>query len=377
MDNNEEINQRFFHSLTESILHTFYPKRCPVCDTVMTVTISTRPCAIRCQACHYQGSRTAYTPLHRMKLPFYCWGWLFYESIARHPKVVTAIEISRRLAIPYKSAYLLKKRFQLFCSQQSSKMQTLIYDELTDKFSDFNLPAKRSIDLTDIIADKCPVNIDSMAVFSASQRANKGRKRHRHGGCTASIYLSDNVRNGKQIGSLYQSITWRNGAVVLKSVPNQQAITLNPILDRYIPPTATVFSDEGYKFFYRRNHRTVNHSLKSDDRRYRWSANRWSCNGIHIQAVEGIHSSFKHWCRSYRYFKPCYSQLYADEYSFIRNISYFGLDKVADLVCVGDKKSLPISQSLTAQSTQTKEFNKSKDKPQQEAAIRRSKPSTA
>lgn len=65
-------------------------------------------------------------------------------------------------------------------------------------------------------------------LFSASQRANKGRRRHKHDGSTASIYMSEKL-GGKQIGTLVQTIATSDGAIILDSVPDQKMNTLGPL----------------------------------------------------------------------------------------------------------------------------------------------------
>jgi hypothetical protein len=263
-----------------------------------------------------------------MRLPMWQFGWLLYESYHRSPVVVTSTEISKRLGITYKSALNLKRRFQLYCAHQSHRIQQLFTEELKKQFNNFDLPHKRDTDITELIKDKTPVNIDSMALFSASQRANKGRARYRATGLTASIYLSDKIDNGRQVGSLFQSITFKQGPCILKSVPTQQATHIRPILDDYIPHRTVVFSDEGYRWIVNPNHRSVCHSAHSKDKRYKWSRNRWSKNGIHNNVAEGIQGSFKTAMRTYRYFKPEYSDLYATEWTTMKNIKYFGLDRL-------------------------------------------------
>ena len=175
-----------------------------------------------------------------------------------------------------------------------------------------------------------PVNIDTMAMFSASQRANKGRSRRKHTGLTASIYMSDKL-GGKQIGSLFQCIARKKGWVIFKSIGTNQAKELRPILNKYIPERTVVFSDEGYKWYSNPNHRMVNHSAKSKYKKYRFARNRWSKNGIHSQAGESIQGSFKTAMRNYRYFKPANSQLYANEWTFMKNIKYFGIDALVEI----------------------------------------------
>jgi hypothetical protein len=169
-----------------------------------------------------------------------------------------------------------------------------------------------------------PVHIDTMALFSASQRANKGRKRHKSRGLTASIYLSDNIDNGRQIGSLIQTISIKQGPVILRSVPTNRAEHLRPILEKTIPARTPVFSDEQYTWYYNPNHRMINHSAKSKDGRYKFARNRWSKNGVHCQVAEGTQSAVKTAMRNYRYFKPRFSQLYLNEWCLFHNLKYYG-----------------------------------------------------
>ena len=343
----------------------------------MTVPVRTRAHSIRCPKCFDMQSRLSYSPLHCMKIEIWKFGWVFYESFKRYPQVLTSSEIQRRLSISSKAALNLKRRHQLFCAQQQDKIKKLFYQELEQRYTGFNFPPDRDTDLMEILKNgisdnklkktarsnsdagsawpdekdtdnkqaenHCkqgiqstsinsteetrPVNIDTMALFSASQRANKGRKRHKHSGMTASIYMSDKL-GGKQVGSLYQTITWKEGPIIITSVPTNRIEHLKPVIDACVPPRTPVFSDEGYKWLSWVNHRTINHSAKSPDKKYRWARNRWSKNGINSQVAEGSQSSYKCAMKQYRYFRPAYSQLYADEFSFMRNVSYFGIDKI-------------------------------------------------
>jgi len=93
----------------------------------------------------------------------------------------------------------------------------------------------------------------------------------------------------------------------------------------------------------------VCHSAKSKEKRYRWARNRFSKNGIHNQCAEGIQSAFKTAMRNYRYFKPVWSQLYATEWSYLKNLKYFGEGLIPDsggdthtTVGIRQKKSLII-----------------------------------
>ncbi|EQA80794.1 hypothetical protein LEP1GSC193_0337 [Leptospira alstonii serovar Pingchang str. 80-412] len=135
---NPAINIDFFTNLTKKILNDFYPKYCPNCPgKLLTKEISTQPELIRCEKCRYLTSRISYTPLHHFKLPLWMFGYVFLESMIQHPKVVTSTEISKRLKISYKGAAMLKKRFQVFASQQLPKYKQLTFDALDREFKDF------------------------------------------------------------------------------------------------------------------------------------------------------------------------------------------------------------------------------------------------
>jgi hypothetical protein len=101
----------------------------------------------------------------------------------------------------------------------------------------------------------------------------------------------------------------------------------------------------------------VNHSLKSRDKRYRFSGNRWCQNGIHNQVAEGYNNTLKTAFRSYGYFRPENAGLYLAEFSLMANIRHYGLDAilkagvgkgstVGGIVGLVSKESLPIPYSL-------------------------------
>jgi hypothetical protein len=208
----------------------------------------------------------------------------------------------------------------------------LIYKELQTNLAGVEFPREDNKDLTGIIVGKSIPQVDTCALYSASQRANKGRKRHKHSGLTASIYMSDKL-GGEQKGILVQTISWKKGPVIYQSIPDNRGETLRPMLDKYIPKNVPLFSDEGYKFYYRinKNHRMINHSLKSKDRRYKFSRERWSKNGIHTQCVEGHNRNLKYnFGSGYGYIRPKWSQMYLDEYAFWRNVKYYGWEALVD-----------------------------------------------
>ncbi|PJZ58456.1 transposase [Leptospira barantonii] len=267
----------------------------------------------------------------------------------RSPKVLTASEIKRKTGVSYKTALLLKRRIQLFASEQKESFRDLIYEKLASSFQEFRLPVANENGKTNVsekksaqprtpakllkkaLKGKEQVNADTLVLFSASQRANKGRKRHKHGGCTASIYMSEKL-GGKQIGTLVHTIATSEGALILDSVPDQKMNTLGPLFLKNIPKTAPIFTDSAYTWLsgVYKNHRMVNHSAKSKDSRYRWARNRWSRDGVHIQYAEGNHRVIKQAFSEYGYIRPEYSQLYLNEYCFFKNLKAFGIEKLVE-----------------------------------------------
>lgn len=264
-------------------------------------------------------------------------GFVFYESLVQYPKVLTATEIGVRLRISGKAASLLKRRFQLFCSQQLPVYKKLAYNDLANQFRDFVL-SDENIDISAEMANRPYVCTDTAVLYSASERANKGRKRYRHSGATSSIYLSEKL-GGRQVGTLVQTIAIKQGPVFFTSVPNQKADTLGPLIKEHLPTSTLLFTDQGYPWLWGiyRNHRSVNHSARSKDNRFRFARNRWSKNGVHNQVAEGNQRVLKTAFAAYGYITPKYSQMYLNEFSFIKSANVFGLDVLVDDARVNDR----------------------------------------
>ncbi len=322
------INIQHCQAVFDHVLASLYPCIC-TCGETCTSTISTRPYSLRCPKCLKQKSKLSHTPFVNLRIPQYMMGWLLEESFIRHPKPVTAAEIVKKLGVSEKTALLMKRRVQLLASEQMEKMRILIREELHKAFPpEFKLPPEGE-DVTAAIHNKPVVHMDTMALFSASQRANQGRKRHRNRGLTSSIFMSEKL-GGRQIGTLAQVMGTQNGWCVAHSVPDQKAGTLGPLVREWLPHNTAVFSDEAYSWLYRiyPSHRMVNHSLKSKDSRYKFSRERWSRNGVNSQIAEGLNGSLKTAFRMYAYVRPQYSQLYLNEWCFWKNVRYFGMERL-------------------------------------------------
>lgn len=246
-----------------------------------------------------------------------------------YPAVLSGEGIRRRLGISKNSATLLKRRLQLFLNDLVPAIKERMAQDIKDAWRNKKLPVNK--DLTEIIKDKPVLQMDTLALFSATQRSNGGRKRHKHTGQTASIYLSDQVAKEKgryQIGTLCHTIGIKGGAVVLDSIPDQKFNSIKPLLG-FIPKGAPIFTDDGYPWLkrYNLNHRAVNHSARAKDKKRNvWARDRWSKGGVNNQVAEGFQRIVKHaFISGYSYVRPEYSRMYLGEYSGLKGIRTYGL----------------------------------------------------
>jgi hypothetical protein len=252
----------------------------------------------------------------------------------RYPAVLSGSEIKRRLGVSSRTALLLKRRLQLFFSDLMPAVREEFKEELEKRFKNFDLPEEGE-DVSSITAVRPVLNMDTVALFSASQRANGGRSRHRHTGQTASIYLSDKVAEEKgkyQIGTLCHTMAIKNGPVILDCIPDQKQRTIQPLLS-FLPSQVPIFTDEGYPWLskYNKNHRAVNHSARAKDKKRNvWGRNRWCKKGVHNQAAEGFQRNLKHsFIAGYSYGTPQFAPLYLNEYAGIKSLKHYGLDTIA------------------------------------------------
>lgn len=284
------IDTQYYSQFTDSLLTQFYPKKC--CNETLTQRDGTRDLNFRCPSCHKQVSILKDTPLWHFKLPRWMFGYIFHQMSLKHPQVMTSVEIQKRLGITYKSALLLKRRIQLFTSELIAPMQLNFYSDMKKLYHNFKFPSDRNTDLTEMVKDKPIPQVDTVVLYSCSTRANKGRKRYKRKGQTASIYLSERL-GGHQIGTFVSTLGVKGGPVFFDSIPNQKAETINPIIMKYIPTHTPLFSDMGYRGYPGMNHRMVNHSARSNDKRFRYARNRWSKNGVHCNVAEGNQGKLK------------------------------------------------------------------------------------
>ncbi|EMM87439.1 hypothetical protein LEP1GSC039_0944 [Leptospira santarosai str. 2000027870] len=100
-------------------------------------------------------------------------GYIFYEALIQYPKVLTSTEIARRLKISYKVAALLKRRFQLLCSDLLPIYKDITFRVLEEQFRDFSLDPISDDSLTRRMAQKPYVWADSAVLYSASKERIK------------------------------------------------------------------------------------------------------------------------------------------------------------------------------------------------------------
>ncbi|WP_235594555.1 hypothetical protein [Leptospira santarosai] len=331
------LNTDYYTQITKNLLSTLYPKSCPTCKVPLSKEVSTRENVIRCPKCNYLESRTSGTPLEHLKLPLWVFSYILIESIELFPLGLSASAICRKLSVSKNTGTLLKRRLQIFCSDLIPLIKDEMVKDLKKAWKGKKLP--ETGDLKPFIEGKPVVHTDTLTLFSASQRANGYRKRFKHKGQTASIYLTDSVaeeRGKYQIGTLCHTIAIKGGPVILSSVPDQKQKTLQPLFD-FLPTDVPLFSDEGIPWMerYNVNFRSVNHSARAiDTKRNVWAKNRWSKDGIHSQVAEGNQRTIKYsFIASYSYIRPENSILYLNEYSALKGLRVYGLERL-----IGKKK---------------------------------------
>lgn len=239
--------------------------------------------------------------------------------VNQYPKIMTSMEISRKLNLSYKTSFYLKKRLKIIFSQLNETLKRNLYVELKNP----------------VESDKKPIAVaDSVVLYSSSLRANKHRSRRYKTG-TASIYASNSI-GGYQIGSLIHTIGINGGMTFYKSIPLNNQEYLGKDLDDKIPKNVTLYTDEGYTFIWDRpNHKMVNHSRRSNDSRYNLSRERWvTKEGVSSNGAEARNNILKQSFRSYGYVSLKFSQLYLDEISFLGNIRF--VPELRSLLSLGE-----------------------------------------
>ncbi|NCN11665.1 MAG: hypothetical protein GW938_17660, partial [Leptospira sp.] len=150
---NEQV-EKHYALLTLSIIKSLFNKECNCKKpNLVFFRVKSRPTVARCSSCHKQVSITANTPLHKFQLPLGYFSYILHDAILQYPKVVTSTEISRKLNLPYKTAYFLKRRLQVITSMLNTKLRQNLKSELT-KFAELHpLTLPKGEDLKPLLED--------------------------------------------------------------------------------------------------------------------------------------------------------------------------------------------------------------------------------
>jgi len=289
-----EAVEKHYAILTLSILKSLFNKQCD-CEkpNLLFFKVKSRPTVARCSSCHKQVSITANTPLHKFQLPLGYFSYILQDAILQYPKVITSAEISRKLNLPYKTAYFLKRRLQVITSMLNTKLRENLKVELTQYAEEHPITLPKGEDLKPLLENYPIASADAVVLYSSSVKANKYRSRRFRTG-SSSIYKSNNL-GGEQVGTLVHTIGVKGSYTFYKSIPLTKQEYLLDDLDTVIPRSIPLFTDEGYKFIWdRKNHRMVNHSKRSNDPRYNMSRERWvTKEGVSSNIAEGRNNILK------------------------------------------------------------------------------------
>lgn len=318
-----EAVEKHYALLTLSIIKSLFNKDCD-CEkpNLLFFKVKSRSTVARCSNCHKQVSITSNTPLHKFQLPLGYFSYILHDAILQYPKVVTSAEISRKLNLPYKTAYLLKRRLQIVLSMLNTKLRESVREQLKSHVEANPIELPKGEDLRPILENYPVASADAVVLYSSSVKANKYRSRRFRTG-SSSIYKSNNL-GGEQVGTMVHTIGIKGSYTFFRSIPLTKQEYLIDDLDSVVPRELPLFTDEGYKFIWdRKNHRMVNHSKRSKDPRYNMSRERWvTKEGVSSNIAEGRNNILKQAFRSYYYVSPKWSQVYLDELSFLGNLRF-------------------------------------------------------
>jgi hypothetical protein len=180
-----------YATLSLNILSKLFGKTCG-CENsnLLYFKVKNRPTVARCNKCHKQVSITSKTPLENFKLPLSYFSYVVHDSLLQYPKSITSTEISRKLELPYKTAYYLKRRIQIFFTLLNEKLRKQMYQELSEYNEKHPIKLPKNGDLREVLQNEPVAVADSVVLYSSSLRANKHRSRRYKTG-TSSIYLSN------------------------------------------------------------------------------------------------------------------------------------------------------------------------------------------
>jgi len=259
---------------------------------------------------------------------------MFHEAVQLHPQPLTTSHICRKLDVGRNTGTLLKRRIQVLCSDLIPVVRELMKDAINADFSeDFELPDK-SVDISEMMKGKAVLQGDVLALYNVTRKSNNYRTRYRANGSVASVYLNDKTAEERgfcQIGTLVLTQAMRKGPVLFTSIRDERQETVEPHYE-WLPPQTVLWHDQSFPFLERglfRNTRYVNHSLRAkNQKRNVWGKDRFSHLGTNNNCAEGQQGSLKVCMRNYRYVRPEKGQLYLNEYSLLKAIRVYGLERI-------------------------------------------------
>lgn len=314
---------KIYATKTLTILSKLFPKSCNCPNPNLVFhKFKNRPTMARCSNCYKQVSITANTPLDRFKLPLSYFSYILENQILSYPKSYTSSEISRKLNLPYKASYRLKRRIQIFCSLLNEKLREQMYLELDEHYKKNPITLPSEGDYREIAKENPVCVADSVILFSSSLRANSFRSRRYNTG-VSSIYLSNSI-GGEQKGILCHTTGVVGKWTFYTSLPLANSYYLQKDLEEKFPKSSILWTDTGYEFLWDyKNHKSVNHSKRSNDPRYNMSRERWvTKQSVTSNGAEARNNILKQSFRSYGYISPKWSKCYLEEFSFLANVKY-------------------------------------------------------
>jgi hypothetical protein len=72
----------------------------------------------------------------------------------QYPKSITSTEISRKLELPYKTAYYLKRRIQIFFTLLNEKLQKQMFQELNEYNEKHPIKLPKNGDLREVLQNE-------------------------------------------------------------------------------------------------------------------------------------------------------------------------------------------------------------------------------
>ncbi|MBS1723156.1 MAG: IS1595 family transposase [Armatimonadetes bacterium] len=247
----------------EWLVEFLYPQGipCPNCEKVTKHHKLKNRKAYSCDVCGHQAHPTAGTIYHKSSTPLSSWFYAIYLMSATRTGV-PAKQLERELGVTYKTAWRMFKQI-------------------------------RSMLAEDVEPLSGTVEVDE--TYYGGKQRGRGTGR----GTLGKTIVAGAVE--------------RDGDIVAEVVPNVKAKTLIPFVTENVERGSTVYTDEHGSY------RTLpNHGYRHSDIPH--DLDIFVLGDLHTNTIEGFWGNFKTGTRgAYKHIKPCYLQMYVNEYSFRYN----------------------------------------------------------